>query len=628
MTLARVRNHAWPIVAAIFLLLIGACAGHGTESIGRTGGSVTGAYTLVVSTAPSRTSPVGLSGADLDGSAYIFTSDATGTATPAGITQVSYWLDDTAMTAAATHVESFAPYDFAGSADDGSAQPWLTSSVAHGTHTITQKVTPTSGSAQTLTATFTVGPVSAYTLLVSTSASRSSPASLAGATLSSSASAYVFTSDPTRTTTPAGIKQARYWLDNTAMSGLPTHVENVAPYDFVGTAGDGSAEAWSPASVAAGTHTITQSVTATSGAIENLTATFTVGGGGGPVDAGGGGGGGGSGTCSPTAAGPGGAGAANVPGSNVPAFPALANAFTVTGLDASGNADVGPILQAAVNAHAQIIIPGSGSFGSPSRYNVVTQVNVPAGVIVECEPGAQFLDSTACTDNMPALFEWSSETASVAGAGMYGCMFRGTAAKIDSPTSYNHAFLRLQSAKGFTIEGNMTNNSCGDADIRLDGPESSASNHGSTDNLIAFNNTENAENGIALINAWNNTVRCNTSFNGGLLDEEPNQSFAQCGENIITKNYMALTMDPPGTYWSGFSVGGNGQSCPPGSGVCATDTVTDNVLDSGGFTAPSRVYCECNAAGDACDNASFGGQWSGNILAGGTSCRCGDACTQ
>src|ERR1700722_20718301 len=105
MTLATSRNHAWPILAAFLILLIGACAGHGTESIGRTGGSVTGAYTLFVSTASSRTSPVSLSGADLNGSAYIFTSDATGTATPAGITQVSYWLDHPARTGPATPAE-------------------------------------------------------------------------------------------------------------------------------------------------------------------------------------------------------------------------------------------------------------------------------------------------------------------------------------------------------------------------------------------------------------------------------------------------------------------------------------------------------------------------------------------
>jgi hypothetical protein len=337
-------------------------------------------------------------------------------------------------------------------------------------------------------------------------------------------------------------------------------------------------------------------------------------------------GGSGSGTCSPSTSGPGGAGSANVPGSNVPAFPTLASPFTVTGLDTTGSADVGSIIQDAVNSHSEIIIPGSGSFGAPYQYNVLTPINVPDGAIIECETGAEFLDSTDCLGNMPGLFVWSNETASVAGAGIYGCMFRGTAANIAVPTSYNHNFIRLQSAHNFTIEGNYTTNSCGDSDIRLDGPEDSASDHGSTGNLVAFNDTEVAENGIALINAWNNTVKCNTSFNGSMMDEEPNQSYPQCGENIITLNYMALTADPPDGYNLNFSVGGNGNSCPSGSGVCATDTVTENVINAGGYSPTYSVYCECNAAGDACDNASFGGQWSGNILAGGTQCTCGNAC--
>ena len=333
--------------------------------------------------------------------------------------------------------------------------------------------------------------------------------------------------------------------------------------------------------------------------------------------------GGGSGTCAPSAAGPGGAGAANVPGSQVPAFPKLSSPFTVTGLDASGNDDVGPVIQAALNAHGQVIIPGSGSFGSPSRYNVATQVNVPDGAIIECETGAEFLDATPCEGNMAGLFLWSG-TASVQGAGMYGCMFRGTAANILVPTSYNHSFIRLNTASNYTIEGNYTTNSCGDADIRLDGPENSASNHGSTHNLIAFNDVENAENGIGVINAWNNTVMCNTAFNGGLVDEEPNQSYPQCGDNTYTKNYEEQTMSLS-NYQMGTSIGGNGTSCPSGSGVCATDIVTDNVFNANGFSNMG-VDCECNEAGDACDNSSFGGQWSGNILVGGTKCSCGSAC--
>jgi hypothetical protein len=325
----------------------------------------------------------------------------------------------------------------------------------------------------------------------------------------------------------------------------------------------------------------------------------------------GGGGGNGDGTCAPSLSGPGGAGAANIAGTQMPAFPKFSSGYTVTGLDTSGGTDVGAIIQQALASHTQIVIPGSGNFGSPYQYKVTTQVQVPAGAIIECEPGAQFLDTTACTDSNPGLFWWSNETASVAGAGMYGCMFKGTAPTNTSyATSYNHAFIRLQSGNNFTIEGNITTNSCGDADIRLDGPENSTSNHGSTGNLIAFNETNYAENGLAVINAWNNTVECNY-FNGGGIDEEPNQPYAQVGENTYTLNYTL----------GGISIGGNGTSCPPGSGVCARDYVTKNVL-----IGPGPVYCECNADGTMCDNADFGGTWSGNILSNET-CKCGDSCS-
>ncbi len=129
---------------------------------------------------------------------------------------------------------------------------------------------------------------------------------------------------------------------------------------------------------------------------------------------------GGSGTCAPTAAGPGGAGSANVSGSNVPAFPSLGSAYRVTGLDTSGSADVGAILQQAMNAHAQIIIPGSGSFGAPYRYNVKTQVNVPSNVIIECETMEQ-----SSSTRRPAPRTWRGCSCGPArpaprGAGMYG----------------------------------------------------------------------------------------------------------------------------------------------------------------------------------------------------------------
>jgi Protein of unknown function (DUF1565) len=115
-----------------------------------------------------------------------------------------------------------------------------------------------------------------YELYVSTSASRSGAVPLLGASLAH-ATAYVFTSDASRSSTPAGVRQVRYWLDNPQMSGTPAHVENYAAYDFAGTAPDGSAFAWDTSKVSAGNHTITQSVTTTAGSVQTWSATFTVG---------------------------------------------------------------------------------------------------------------------------------------------------------------------------------------------------------------------------------------------------------------------------------------------------------------------------------------------------------------
>jgi hypothetical protein len=118
--------------------------------------------------------------------------------------------------------------------------------------------------------------IGALTLRVSASPTRSPSVLLNGATLAS-APAYVFTSDGSASPRPTGIAHVRFWLDDPAMVGAPRHTENFVPYDFAGTAPDGSAYAWDAGKIAAGQHTITESVTTTSDGITTFTATFTVG---------------------------------------------------------------------------------------------------------------------------------------------------------------------------------------------------------------------------------------------------------------------------------------------------------------------------------------------------------------
>jgi len=110
-----------------------------------------------------------------------------------------------------------------------------------------------------------------YSVLVSTSSTRSSPVSLAGAT--AKGKIYVFTRPDT-----SDISRVRFWLDNPQHTGTPRHSETGAPYDFVGTNSDTArtAKPFDTTTLTDGQHTITASVDLASGTSEVLNATFTV----------------------------------------------------------------------------------------------------------------------------------------------------------------------------------------------------------------------------------------------------------------------------------------------------------------------------------------------------------------
>ncbi len=107
-------------------------------------------FTLMRSTSSTRSNALTLAGAALTGNAYIFLTPTS------GVSRASFWLDDTAASGTATHVENYAPLDFMGTASDGSARPWNTGAVAPGAHTITVKIVTSSGTT-TLTAGLSTG---------------------------------------------------------------------------------------------------------------------------------------------------------------------------------------------------------------------------------------------------------------------------------------------------------------------------------------------------------------------------------------------------------------------------------------------------------------------------------------
>jgi len=102
----------------------------------------------------------------------------------------------------------------------------------------------------------------ASSLLVSASANRSAPSTLAGQSMSGKI--YVFTNST------AAVKSVQFYLDN----GLK-QTEGLGPYDFAGTAANGTANPFDTNVIATGGHTIKAVVKLTSGATETVTGTFT-----------------------------------------------------------------------------------------------------------------------------------------------------------------------------------------------------------------------------------------------------------------------------------------------------------------------------------------------------------------
>ncbi|MEX2378376.1 MAG: kelch repeat-containing protein [Dehalococcoidia bacterium] len=105
---------------------------------------------LMLSTSANRSNPVPLEGQAVQDIIYVFT------APDEGVDQVSFWIDDPAMTGIPHQVEGLGPYDFAGTAPDDTAFPFDTNSISDGSHSITAEAVMTSGEEFVITSSFTV----------------------------------------------------------------------------------------------------------------------------------------------------------------------------------------------------------------------------------------------------------------------------------------------------------------------------------------------------------------------------------------------------------------------------------------------------------------------------------------
>jgi hypothetical protein len=324
-------------------------------------------FELLVSTTPDR---AGASLADrtVTGSIYVFV------APEAGATMVRFYLDDPLRQRAPHRTEKGAPWDFGGSAGDGTPIPLDTTSLVDGIHTITAAVARSTGGTEVITSSFNVSngapalmaspaslsfavdqggaaaaqtidvsmsdgstafvsasddaawmtvspamgttsdalsvaidaaglasgtyaatititspgltvlaiPVTlqvrggappppepgAWTLLSSASPTRSSPAELAGQTVTGAIHVFV--------APDSGIKRVRFYLDDPGMTRSPRKTENGTPYDFAGSASGGGAIPFDTATIPDGSHTITAAIERSTGGTEVISSSFLV----------------------------------------------------------------------------------------------------------------------------------------------------------------------------------------------------------------------------------------------------------------------------------------------------------------------------------------------------------------
>ena len=107
-------------------------------------------YDLLVSGAANRSSASRLQASSVSGTIYVFVSPET------GVTQARFYLDDPQRVGSPIKIEGAAPWDFAGTASNGNANPYSTTALANGQHAITVAIDKSGGGTDLVSASFTV----------------------------------------------------------------------------------------------------------------------------------------------------------------------------------------------------------------------------------------------------------------------------------------------------------------------------------------------------------------------------------------------------------------------------------------------------------------------------------------
>jgi N-acetylneuraminic acid mutarotase/glucose/arabinose dehydrogenase len=112
--------------------------------------STSSTHQLLLSLAPNRSNPVPLEGSTVDGPIHVFVSPTS------GLNRVRFFLDDPNMVGAPRQTENSQPFDFAGTASNGTAVAFNATALATGTHSITAAIDRTDGTSGVVHGVFTV----------------------------------------------------------------------------------------------------------------------------------------------------------------------------------------------------------------------------------------------------------------------------------------------------------------------------------------------------------------------------------------------------------------------------------------------------------------------------------------
>jgi hypothetical protein len=244
------------------LIALGAIIALTLSGLGIESASASTRSRLAVSLNPDRSNAVRLDGSAVKGKIYVFVRNSR------SLDKVDFYLDGSWRTKPPIRTVMDPPFDFAGTAPDGTALPYDTTKLADGSHTIRVRLTWSNGSRSSRRADFTVANHSETTTPTSSPTKTTSTAPAPTTTTTAPAPAATTTAPPT-TSAPATTTAPPTTSAPTTTTAAPTTTATRVPTTSTTTlpAPNGSWPSSPPAKICGNTSLLSGPATAPVGAI-------------------------------------------------------------------------------------------------------------------------------------------------------------------------------------------------------------------------------------------------------------------------------------------------------------------------------------------------------------------------